>query len=240
MHILLTLLTIAIFLNLALAVQKIIISRKIAAKSEPYVQSNPKSKFKVLFIGDSTAVGTGAQMPIDSVAGRLGSRFPQISIENIGKNGDKIEDLIPKLKNLSGGQYNLIIIQAGGNNILQFTNVKKFERDLEVVIDLAKEKGDAVALITTGNVGLAPFFPRPIGYLYSQRTKKIRSIAQNLAKNEGVIYVDLFEQREKDPFAKDPEKYHAADMLHPSSEGYRIWFERLMEELEKNAVKIPG
>lgn len=239
MFILLLLLILTIITNLITAANYIRISKKISAKSIPYEQKKEKPSLKVLFIGDSTAVGTGAQEPGESVAGRLGHDHPGIEIKNLAKNGDKIEDLIPKLENLTDEKYDLIIIQAGGNNILQFTDTRKFEKDMSQVLDLAKNIGANVVLITTGNVGIAPFFPRPIGYFYTKRTQTVREIALRLTKEKNVIYVDLFRAEGDDPFVQDPERYHAKDLLHPSGDGYGIWYDKLTAALAKNSIKIP-
>ena len=44
---------------------------------------------RVLVVGDSTGVGTGAARPEDSIAGRLADAYPDVTIVNRARNGAK-------------------------------------------------------------------------------------------------------------------------------------------------------
>ena len=52
----------------------------------------------------------------------------------------------------------------------------------------------------------------------------------DIKERQGVAFVDLYRRSGGDLFATDPDRYYAEDGLHPSGEGYRLWFERLVEE----------
>jgi lysophospholipase L1-like esterase len=49
------------------------------------------------------------------------------------------------------------------------------------------------------------------------------------AERHGAVYVRLFEERENDPFAQQ-RALNASDGLHPSDEGYRVWFKQLLQQ----------
>src|SRR5579872_4311067 len=72
---------------------KIQVSKQLIAKSQPFTQEGTKSA--VLFIGDSTGVGTGADTNKDSVAGRFGQDYPKVTIDNLSKNGARVENILP-------------------------------------------------------------------------------------------------------------------------------------------------
>lgn len=211
-------------------------SKKLARENHPYQQPNEKADYRVLFVGDSTGVGTGAADPKESVAGRLGADHPNIEIVNIAKNGDHARDLVEKLKKVSDRRFNLVVVNVGGNDILQFVNLGDFEKDLSGVLDQAKSQSDNVVLYTTGDVGQSNFFPPLVGKIFTKRSSDVRDIALRLTSEKGVMYVDLFADR--DNAALDL-NLHSPDLLHPNGEGYKYWFEKLKRTLASGGVEIP-
>jgi lysophospholipase L1-like esterase len=47
---------------------------------------------------------------------------------------------------------------------------------------------------------------------------------KRLAPELGVIFVDLFTHPKGEAFTKEPKRYYCPDGLHPSGEGYALWF----------------
>ena len=94
------------------------------ARVEPF-ERRLSAAPNILVLGDSTGYGTGATKAVDSIAGRIGAAFPKYSIINESKNGRNMEGLQEKVTQVSG-TYELILLQIGGNDILQ-------KRDLGVV-----------------------------------------------------------------------------------------------------------
>lgn len=213
------------------------IGRNLSRNAVLFSREDPKATVHILVVGDSTAVGVGAN-PKSSIAGRLGEDFPEAEIVNLGKTGVRVKDVEEQLETVKGKKYDFILLQVGGNDILRFTPLEQLQENTASALKQAKELGDMVILITTGNVGNAPFFPWPIGWIYTERARSAREIFMQTAKDNGVIYADLFTERKDDPFLKDPKKFHAPDMLHPSGEGYGIWYEKLREILDKNTLQI--
>lgn len=201
------------------------IGEGLAAAAVPFSRQTTSSQ-RILIIGDSTAVGTGASSPETSLAGLLGSHYPNATIENRGVNGAKITDLKARFESLKNKRYDLIEIHIGGNDIVRFTNLKKVEQDLKTVLSQAKKLSDNVLLITSGNVGTSVLFPAPSRFMFTKRTRQVREIFIRVAKIHDVSYVDLFHEAAEDPFAKDPAKYYATDFFHPSDAGYQFWFDQ--------------
>lgn len=207
------------------------LARPIIDSAVPYTQEG--SGVRVLFAGESTGVGTGARVPKESVAGRLGLDMPDARIENISKNGARMSDLNSALRALpADATYGILVLQIGGNDILNFTSPEIVRTELRAVLGEAKKRAQRVYLLTTGDVGNAPAFGPILSQLYSARTTELQSMFVAEAQEAGVVYVDLFESRETDPFFLEPLKYHAGDGVHPSSDGYAIWYGKL-----KNAMK---
>lgn len=202
------------------------ISRPIIASAIPYTQEG--SEVRILFAGESTGVGTGASKPEESVAGRLGVDIPDAKIENISKNGARLADLLVALRALPQEKtFDIVVLQIGGNDILNFTSPETVRTGLRAVLAEATMRGTNVYLMTTGDVGNAPAFGPLLSRLYTARTNELVPMFREESKNAGVVYVDLFEPKATDPFFLEPLKYHAADGVHPSSEGYGIWYGKL-------------
>jgi lysophospholipase L1-like esterase len=206
------------------------ISRPIIASAVPYTQRG--SGARVLFAGESTGVGTGARVPEESVAGLLGRDLPDAEIKNISRNGSRMSELHSALSSLSEEKFDMIVLQIGGNDILNFTSPASVRTELRGVLSEATKRSAHVYLMTTGDVGNAPAFGPLLSRLYTARTNELVPMFKEESKKTGVVYVDLFEPRETDPFFLEPLKYHAADGVHPSSDGYAIWYGKLRSSMK--------
>lgn len=203
------------------------LGNEIAANAVPFARET-KSDMKILVIGDSTAVGTGAEAPEGSVAGRIGQDYPKASIENLGVNGSKTHELIPRLQALEEKQtYDLILVQVGGNDILRNTPLSKLSDSIDTVLAEATKRAEHVILMSTGDVGTSYLLPIGSKWFFTWKTKRVRALFIATTEKYDAHYIDLFKLKDMDPFVQDPEKYYANDYLHPSSEGYATWYGEL-------------
>ena len=203
---------------------------ELTIQSQPFTRHLPEADRRLLVIGDSTAVGTGASHPRDSVAGRLAQTLPGVAVVNLARDGARIRDVREQLRRAPDGDFDVVLIQAGGNDILRFTGLARLRETTSSLLAAARSRADKVVMMSTGDVGTAPAFPPPIDWLYSWRTRHVRDLFLDLAAEHDIEYVDLYVPSPGDPFRSDPERFYARDGLHPSSEGYRMWFEKLIEE----------
>jgi len=213
------------------------IGTELAARANAYEQHPVDSTIRVLFIGDSSAVGVGASSPLESVAGRLGARFPTADIINRGHNGDKVHDALSQFQEFEGQHFDLIVIQAGGNDIVRLTPFSQIEKQALSLLQTAHSMADAVILLHGGNIGSATLFPLPLRKLYTYRTARVRAIYQRIAPANGARYVDIWREADKDPFELYADKYYAADFFHPSSIGYGFWYEQVEKEIDAQMNK---
>ena len=203
---------------------------KIAEASRPFERVDPAAAHRILVVGDSTGVGTGAARPEDSVAGRIAGEFPGIEVVNRARNGATARQVLGQLESVSASGFDIVLVQVGGNDILRFTGLGELRDTLREVLKTAVEKGRAVIFISTGNAGLAPAFFPPVSWLYTFRTRQARAIFMDIAQETGARYVDLFRERGNELFLGDPERYYSADYLHPGPEGYRVWYEEMKRQ----------
>lgn len=203
---------------------------RLAQESEAYRQEPPGAVLRVLVVGDSTGVGTGSLDPAWSIAGRIGHDYPCAAVDNTADDGARIADVIAQLDGLQATGYRLVLVHAGGNDILRFTGLDEVRRASEEMLVKAGLKGGNVIFVSTGNVGNAPAFFWPLNSIYTERTRRVRSVFIEVARRLGVHYVDLFREREQDVFLRDRKRYFANDFLHPSAEGYALWYDEIRRQ----------
>ena len=191
---------------------------------------------RILVVGDSTAYGVGASRPEDSISGRLGRDFPRTEIINTAVGGSLTREAIEQLHR-APGTFDLIIICTGGNDIWHFTRPAPLEKDLERLLKEAIEKSNhQVILLFYANLGSAPIFPSFIRTLLGKKTQEIHDVFSRVSGALRVPLVELYTKEKvndfsPNPFLKEPEKYYSQDRMHPSSEGYRLWYNHMWGEM---------
>lgn len=206
-------------------------SVELARQSEPFQASPTGASASLLVVGDSTAVGTGASSPIESVAGRIARDHPHLKIVNRAADGAKYADIVRQLEAATVERYDAILVLGGGNDVIRLTPYAPLEENIARVASLARTQAGLVVLMPSGNVGSAPFFFPPWSWLMTQRSRVLHRMVREVAADNGALYVNLFKEKKNDPFAQRPDVLNAKDGLHPNDAGYRLWY----AELDKQA-----
>jgi lysophospholipase L1-like esterase len=202
-------------------------SVELARASEPWQQSPEAATLRLLIVGDSTGVGTGATSPGRSLAGLIGKSHPRLFIENRAEDGAKFADVQRQLG--AGGRFDIVLVQAGGNDVIRLRELDALRTDIDRVADLALQRASLVILMPAGNVGNAPFFFAPVSWSLTRRSRAMHGFVKDAAARTGATYVNLFHERADDPFVVD-KSLNASDGLHPSDAGYEVWLRALMAQ----------
>lgn len=204
----------------------------------PFSRTDTSGK-KILILGDSTAVGTGASRPEDTIAGRLAHDFPEARIYNKAENGGLVGNLNNQIKELNNETFDFIIVSAGGNDVWHMTRLKKLRKQLnEIIPQLTKLSDHRVIFLIYNNIGSAPIFPSIIQHFLKKRCHKVQGVIREVTYEYEVPTINLFSKDRNNPFAKDPDSLFATDGIHPSSEGYRLWYNRLWRKMSENGYHI--
>ena len=202
-------------------------SVELARQSEPLQAAPPGSTASLLIVGDSTGVGTGASSAGNSVVGLIARDHPRLKMVNRAADGAKFADMPRQF----GGEerFDMVLVLAGGNDVIRLTGADALARDIGRAAELARAQGRQVVFMRPGNVGNAPFFFPPLSWLMTQRSKTLHRLVRETAAGggEAMVYVSLYKDNADDPFAQRPDELNAADGLHPSDAGYRIWYDTL-------------
>ena len=180
---------------------------------------------RLLIVGDSTGVGTGATSPAASVAGLIGRDHPDLTVVNRAADGARFSDMLRQLE--GPDDFDVVLVLGGGNDVIRLTNHDLMASGIARLVAAAQERAPVVLLMPPGNVGNAPFFFRPLSWLMTKRSRELHALIKSTAASSGALYVNTFAERADDPFAQEPERYNARDGLHPSDAGYQLWYEEL-------------
>jgi lysophospholipase L1-like esterase len=220
------------------AASRISQAAQLARESEPLQHSPANASMRLLIVGDSTGVGTGASSPQASLAGLLAQAFPRLRIDNRARDGATFEGVVQQLR-ADSARYDVVLIQAGGNDVIRLRSDDAVRADIDRATALAAERAPRVLLMPAGNVGNAPFFFAPVSSLMTTRAERLHSFIQVAAQRHGAVYINLFQPPESDPFVQNPE-LHARDGLHPSDAGYRLWFDELLRQADLAQILAPA
>lgn len=206
--------------------RKITVSSELVARAVPFERSTENTRVSLLILGDSTAVGVGADTPEDTVAGRLAGHIGATYVENRAKSGAVVADLEGQMQGAKLSRYSYILIEIGGNDIIRFHNAETQARELARTLEQLP-KTENLIVHSAGNVGATTFFPWFVRPFHTKLNLKYHEAFARVVEESGGVYVNLYEAPALDPFALHPDIYLSADGLHPSSEGYRLWFEKI-------------
>ena len=205
----------------------LVVGGQLARESNAYTQQPAEATAALLVVGDSTGVGTGAENPADSVAGRLGRALPRVRIDNLAVNGARTADLLAQLAQAPLPRYDAILVQVGGNDALRFTGFDRLAQSIDAVLSRSGDRAPYTVLMSTGDLGAAPALPWPLAPLFSARSREVRDRFARAAAAHGADYVDLFTGPGDRVFSEEPGRYYARDGLHLSGAGYGVWYEQL-------------
>lgn len=203
-------------------------SAELARASEAFQATPPKPTASLLIVGDSTAVGTGATSPANSLAGLIARDHPQLRIVNRAQDGAKFAGIVQQLESTDGGEkFDAILVLGGGNDVIRMTRYGAMAQDIARSAQLARTHAGLVVVMPAGNVGNAPFFFPPVSWWMSRRAAALHRFVREAASDNGALFVDLYKDKANDPFAQRATELNAADGLHPNDAGYRVWYEEL-------------
>lgn len=197
----------------------------------PYKKESVDYTKTMLVLGDSTAVGVGSDTAEDTVAGRLATYIGATHVENYAKSGAAVKDLKSQIDQAVLEKYHTILIQIGGNDIILFHGAKKTAQQLDILM-MTLPHAEQIILMSAGNVGGATIFPLIVRPFHTWTNHEFHKWFARVAERRKALYVNLYDKKEFDPFLREPERYFSPDGLHPSSEGYALWFEKIKTALE--------
>lgn len=201
-----------------------------------------KSKLKVAVIGDSTALGQGA----DSVEGSfsyiyvsevLSKKYARINYLNLGVSGARsIEVIRDQLDIMSKFKPDLVFVSVGANDVTLNTSDDEFRKNVQKITQKIEEIGAEIIWIAIPDFMVSPILLPPLNFYLSNKSKQLNVVLESVLKKERIYLVDVNKMARK-VFLSQLDKYFSKDRYHPSYEGYKHWAENIVETIESK-VKV--
>lgn len=209
-------------------------NKALGIHTKPYSTDRDTAQRHILILGDSTAVGTGARQPEDTIAGQLAHDFPDSQIVNLAQNGGLVRDLKTQLASAKNITYDLIVVSVGGNDVWHLTRPSTISKELSVILPkLTNMCRGRVIFLIYNNIGSAPLFPSLLKWWLHRRCIQIQDTIEQVAYIANVPTIELFNSDDsRNPFLQEGnELLFAPDGIHPSSEGYKLWYNRMWRKM---------
>jgi lysophospholipase L1-like esterase len=208
------------------------VSQKIVVQTVSFDNLSQDKSSTLLVLGDSTAYGVGASRKEESIPALFAGLVHATYVENLGVSGARVADLPAQRKKARLEQYDFILVQIGGNDVVARHNPQITAKELEGVLsNLPKYKKLVVQMC--GDVGVAPLLPWYVRPYYTKKTLAFHVTFEEAVTKAGGTYINLYLPKEEDPFYQEPKIYFAEDGFHPSGRGYAVWFQTLQEQWSK-------
>jgi lysophospholipase L1-like esterase len=168
-------------------------------------------KLRLVVVGDSTAVGTGADSLADALPGRLG-KLLGARWRAIGRNGATASQVLhDHLDDAAGGPADVAVVLVGWNDALKLRSPRAFARDLGAIIDRlrAASPDGRVVVVAPPAFGSFPVLRQPLRMALGAHAANLTRVAERVAGEHGALFARGFDGRSV-----------AADGFHPDGAGY--------------------
>ena len=205
----------------------------IAAMSQP----SQKSPIKFLALGDSYTIGESVKEE-ERWPEQLATALRQkgFTVEKpliIAKTGWRTDQLQQAIADANlKPEYNLVSLLIGVNNQYQGKSTEiyatEFEELLKTAIGLAGGKKENVFVVSIPDYGFTPF-GQPKQAQISKELDAFNAINKKITQAAGFQYVNITDISRKG--IEQPDLV-ADDTLHPSGAMYKVWAERILENIK--------
>ncbi|HVT01240.1 MAG TPA: SGNH/GDSL hydrolase family protein [Patescibacteria group bacterium] len=205
------------------------LSKKVYVGNYTFGDKGPS--YSLFVAGDSVGAGVGATSFETSLAGRLArelSKTKRVNVTNKSVSGYRMHNLVSGP--IPDEKQNLVLLVISSNDVFNFVNLRDFKESTSKVISRYSKLGDKVIIIGPGRIfdtDALPFFMRPV-YKYFG-TKYAEIISNQASSYPNVIYVNPYAAA---PLGKRYGYTGASDKFHPNDEGYRFWFDLVMNKFK--------
>ena len=190
-----------------------------------------QSNLRYLALGDSYTIGEGIKFEYNYPKQIVNQIFLIDTVTVIAKTGWTTDELIDTLNNLQLDKFDVVSLLIGVNNQFRGYQIDKyvmeFESLLNRAIDYSKDKKN-VFVLSIPDYGVTPFGKVKGQERIYREINSYNNINRIMAEKYNVMYFDITEISRK---AENDTSLLAEDKLHPSKKMYKMWIEKLKNEL---------
>jgi len=175
----------------------------------------------ILFLGDSLSAGFGLDVE-DAFPSLIQKKIEQeklpFKVINAGLSGETTAGGLRRIDWLLKQKVDVLVIELGGNDGLRGIAPSETKKNLQGIIDKAREKNPDIVIVLAGMQA-----PPNMGKDY---TEKFRAIFPALAKKNSIALIPFL----LEGVAGNP-RLNLPDGIHPTAEGHRIIAETVWNTL---------
>jgi lysophospholipase L1-like esterase len=201
------------------------------------VLDRPGKGPRVVWLGDSTAVGEGASSAAGAVPSQVqdGLGLPDAALTVLAVSGARAGDVLAhQVPLVAGARPDLVLISVGANDTIHFTGAGDFRHRYEELVR-ALPAGVPVVLLGVPDMGAIARFAQPLRALAGRRGRHLDAEVRRAAAATGAVYADIAGPTGPS-FRRDPGRYFAADDFHPSDAGYGLWADAVLKVLRREGL----
>lgn len=168
-------------------------------------------KLRLVVVGDSTAVGTGAPSLDTALPGHLGREIGA-RWRVVGRNGATAADVLrDHIDDAAGGPADLAVVMVGWNDAMKLRSPRAFGRDLGDLVDrlrAASPRG-RVVVVAPPRFRNLEVLPLPLRDALGDAADGLSHVSAHVAAEHGALLAPGFDGHDV-----------ASDRFHPDAAGY--------------------
>lgn len=187
--------------------------------------SGARSPLHIVWMGDSTVAGVGADHPAATLPHQVAARLEgPVHVSVLARSGARVADVLadqlPRL-DLLGRRPDLVMISIGANDVAGLTPGPRFSAGYEEM--LSRLAGIPVTVLSIPDMGSALLLAEPLRSIAGMRARRLDGrIRAVVARHDQVDYIDIATRPAGVPRGAVG-AFLAADRYHPNAAGYGVW-----------------
>ncbi len=192
-------------------------------------------EFRLLILGDSSAVGVGVSHTSDN----LGSQLARFLNEDTGRpvvwrtagfnsatSGQIRDHVVP---NLQPGDWTHIALTIATNDVKNFHTLSRFKREFGGLIYALTARFPNTAIYWSPALDMreVPALPSPMNALLEVRSRAFNKLGTRLCSERGAIAIDRLQEVTPEGFSSDG--------FHAGPAGYEYWARHLASQILKDS-----
>ena len=199
---------------------------------------------RYLVLGDSTAVAQGGDYEQGIAVGtakHLAGGGRGVELTNVAVSGARMRDVLTEqLPRADLAHADLVLVDAGANDVVHLTRTGAVGRDLERIVETLLKANCKMRIVITGSPDMStpPRIPWLLRGLAGVRARALNRAAKEVVQRHGLTFAPIAE-RTGPIFARDRTLF-SADRFHPNDRGYAVWTPVLNEALDQALASQPA
>jgi lysophospholipase L1-like esterase len=186
-----------------------------------HVGPDDPTPLRVLWLGDSTAAGVGADTPEGALPRQVAAALDRpVHLRVLARSGARVRDVLadqlPRVAELDVAP-DLVIVSVGANDVVHLTRRRTFRRQYAAM--LAAFAGTRVVVLGIPDMASALVLGQPLRAAAGAQARIVdRWIRTTAASFPDVHHIDISARAHT-----RPAEHLSLDRYHPNDAGYGIW-----------------